>query len=176
MTRPLVRPSFAALLAVGALLLVGSGCSADASASGGDGPTTTLAPGPLAVVGATIDRPANPRLAAVRFEVRNPTREDDRLLAVSSASADEVSIHRSETDAQGRATMVAQEGGVLVRAGSVVTFEPGGLHVMLDGIADPLEVGDRVPLTFEFEGAGTVNATATVVEAGTVGQEGHDGH
>jgi hypothetical protein len=60
---------------------------------------------------------------------------------------------------------------VPIAAGGTVTFEPTGLHVMLSGIAEELEVGDEVQLDLIFREAGTVTATATVVEPTVLGEE-----
>jgi copper(I)-binding protein len=39
-------------------------------------------------------------------------------------------------------------------AGKAVELKPGGLHVMLMGLANPLKPGDKVPLTFTIEDKG----------------------
>ncbi len=51
-----------------------------------------------------------------------------------------------------------------VPAGETVVFEPGGYHVMLLDLAEPLEVGDTVEVTLTFERAGDVVVTAEVRE------------
>jgi hypothetical protein len=52
--------------------------------------------------------------------------------------------------------------GVDVPAGTTVTFEPGGYHVMLEDMAEPLEVGATVTITLTFEQAGDVTIDADV--------------
>ena len=165
-------------VAMGALLLVGAAaCGSDdggsAAAQGGDGG----AEGSVRVEDATVDWPANPSVAAVRMVVRNGTATDDTLVAVRSTVAETTTIHRSGTDAEGRAIMTAED-ELPVPARSTVAFEPGGLHVMLTGITEDLQVGDDVDLTLEFEHAGAVTATATVVEPGSAGDptEGNHDH
>ncbi|MGN6694436.1 MAG: copper chaperone PCu(A)C [Aquihabitans sp.] len=158
---------------LGAFLLVGaaacgSGDGGSASAQGGD-------PGTMQVARATIDWPANPKTAAVRMVVENGTDTDDTLLSVSSPVAARTTIHRTETDDAGRSTMTEQE-DLPVPADSEVTFAPGGLHVMLSGITKDLEVGDEVALTLTFEHAGPVEATAKVVEPGSVGDDTEGSH
>jgi copper(I)-binding protein len=164
-----------ALLALSALLVVGvAGCGGgdrlDGSAAAqGDRPHD------VSVASATIDWPANPRVAAVHMQVTNGTAKDDRLLAVTSPVARTGSIHRSVTDDQGRATMEPQD-GVTIPARSTVTFEPGGLHVMLTGLRVDLEVGDEVTLDLTFERAGPKKVLAEVVEPGSADDTGgsHD--
>jgi copper(I)-binding protein len=174
---PSPRSTLAAL-ALGVCLLVGAtACGSDdggrASAQG-----QVPATGEITVVDAAIDRPLNPATAAVRMVIRNGTGTADTLESVRSSVSEHATIHRSETDGEGRAVMTTQD-ALDVPARSSVTFEPGGLHVMLTGIDRPLEVGDEVELTLEFEEAGPVTATADVVELGTAGDDAgaaHDGH
>jgi copper(I)-binding protein len=169
---PTVRSSFTALV-VGCCLVIGlAACgsgegSSTASAAPGDGEVT--------ITDATIDWPANPTKAAVRMVVRNGTGTDDALVAVTSPIAPSATVHRTDTDADGRAVMVA-EPELAIPARSSVTFEPGGLHVMLTGITTDIQVGDDVPLTLTFEHAGKVTTTAVVIEPGTGTEGTHDDH
>lgn len=169
---PTSRTSLVAIV-LGAFLLVGaaacgSGDGGSASAQGGDA-------GTVHVRDATVDWPANPSKAAVRMVVANDTDVDDTLISVQSPVAKTTTIHRTETDDAGRSTMVEQE-DLAVPAGSEVTFAPGGLHVMLTGITDDLQVGDEIALTLTFEHAGAVKATAEVVEPGSVGDDTEGTH
>jgi len=175
---PSLRPTLVAV-ALGTFLLVGAAAcgSGDgggkASAQGEDG-----AKGAVTVEHATIDWPANPSVAAVRMVVRNRTATADTLRSVSSPVAETVTVHRTETDDEGRSVMTAED-DLAIPARSSVTFAPGGLHVMLTGITEDLQVGDDVDLTLTFEHAGTVTATAKVVEPGSAGDDtegSHDDH
>ncbi|HRW38059.1 MAG: copper chaperone PCu(A)C [Acidimicrobiales bacterium] len=152
------RPLLVALLIVGAALVAGCGS---------EGPSTTAtADGGIRISDATIDWPANPEVGAVRLLVHNDGPRADELVGASSDVATSTMVHRSVTDAQGRARM-EMVSGLEIPARSTVTFEPGGLHVMLNGLTRELEVGDRVEVTMIFRDAGPVSATATVVEPGT---------
>ena len=131
--------------------------------------------GPIQVDDVTIDWPANPHVAAVRMVVRNESATDDRLLAVTSPVAEVTSIHRTGTDALGRAMMEGLD-GVAIPARSKVTFDPGGLHLMVTGLTVDLQVGDEVPLNLTFERAGEVKALAEVVEPGSVGDDAGGSH
>ena len=127
--------------------------------------------GTLRVTGAGLDRPALPGQGALRLVIDNQTSTADVLVSVSSPKATSAMVHRSGVDGQGRATMDMVE-TLTIPAKSKVTFEPGGLHVMLTGLPHDLAVGDEVPVAFEFERAGTVNVDAVVTDP-TVGGD-HD--
>lgn len=56
------------------------------------------------------------------------------------------------------------EGGVPLPAGETVKLEPGGLHVMLIGLKQPLTEGQTLPLTLTFEEAGTLEVELAIEE------------
>jgi len=156
-------------LAVLLLVLVAlAGCSSpDGQASASSG---TKAPdsGQVEIVDATVDVPALPTQAAVRFVVENGTGQDDVLTGASSTAAEHVTVHRSTVDSKGLSTMrpVAR---LKIPARSRVTFAPGGLHVMLTGLRHRLVAGQTLPLKLTFAKAGTRTATVKVVKPGAAG-------
>jgi copper(I)-binding protein len=52
--------------------------------------------------------------------------------------------------------MLPQEGSITIPAHGSARFEPGGPHLMLSGLKEPLTLGQAVPLMLTFEKAGTV--------------------
>lgn len=60
--------------------------------------------------------------------------------------------------------MMRQIDGLDIPAGSQVTLEPGGYHVMVLGLKQALAVGDTVKVTLHFESTGEVEVTAEVRE------------
>jgi len=53
-------------------------------------------------------------------------------------------------------------GGIAIPAGGTVVLEPGGYHIMLEGLVGDLAAGQVVQLTLTFEGAGVLNVPAEV--------------
>lgn len=97
----------------------------------------------------------------------------DRLVGVSTPAADKAELHESIDD-HGVMKMRGVPGVALER-GKPVTFAPGGYHVMLMGLKQPLKVGDHFPLTLSFEHAAPVTVTVTVQTApGSAAMHGHD--
>ena len=41
--------------------------------------------------------------------------------------------------------------GLELKPGDMITFAPGGYHIMLIGLKAPLKVGDSFPLTLTFQ-------------------------
>lgn len=85
---------------------------------------------------------------------------DDRLLSVSSPAAERIQFH-SETNDNGVAKMV-QLLTIDVPAGGSFAFKPGGTHMMMTGLKQPLREGESVQLFLTFEKAGVVEATARI--------------
>lgn len=79
----------------------------------------------------------------------------DRLLSAASPAASHVMLHESVEQGGVMAMEQAPEGFDLPQGGALA-LEPGGLHVMLMGLAEPLEDGATLPLVLTFETAGEV--------------------
>lgn len=154
---------------IGTAVLVTLALALGAAACGG----SDAGGGELRVVGARVDRPLNPDVAAVRMEIVNESGTDDALISVTSPEA-KASMHRSTTDASGLSSM-DELTEVLVPDGETVEFAPGGLHVMLDDPDRVFETGDEVELVLTFEQAGKVRLTVPVVEPGTTADEVEEG-
>ena len=92
--------------------------------------------------------------------LRNDGAAPERLLGASSPLAGRVELHTSSTE-DGVMRMRPLD-GIAVPAGGEVTLRPGGMHLMLLELRQPLRAGDRVPLTLRFERAGEVAAELTV--------------
>lgn len=101
----------------------------------------------------------------------------DRLLGASSPVAERAELHMT-TMSDGMMRMRALE-NLRLAPGETVRFEPGGRHVMLIGLKQPLHEGDAVPLTLTFERAGTIEVQVEVRSAAAdhgVGHHGAGGH
>ncbi len=133
----------------------------------------TLMPGPLfaddagSAADIRIERPwsrvtpPGTPVGAGYMTIVNTADEPDRLTAAESPAAGRVQIHRS-VKKDGNSSMVHQKDGVVVPPDGQLEFAPGGYHLMLMQLEDPLEEGDRVPVTLRFERAGRVEVELTV--------------
>ena len=77
---------------------------------------------------------------------------DDRLMSITSPLAGRVQVHESRMESN-MMMMHEVEGGLPLPAGQAVELKPGGDHIMLLGVTEPLEAGDVVPLTLTFASA-----------------------
>ena len=77
---------------------------------------------------------------------------DTTLVGVESPVAKSVELHTMEMSADGMMKMRPLE-RLLLPAGKTVTFAPGGYHIMLTDLHQPLKAGAKVPITLIFEDA-----------------------
>lgn len=97
----------------------------------------------------------------------------DRLIAAASPASDRTELHESLMD---NGVMKMREvRGLDVTADKPLTLAPGGYHIMLMGLKQPLNEGDSIPVALTFEKAGVVGATAVVGKAGAPAMHGTHG-
>ena len=98
----------------------------------------------------------------------------DRLVSVSSPAAKKAGLHTMTMD--GGVMKMRPLAGVDVPANEPVTLKPGGMHIMLQGLSEPLQAGKSFPLTLTFEKAGQREVEVAVEKPGAMGRpEGHAG-
>ncbi len=88
--------------------------------------------------------------AAVFMTITSPAA--DRLVAASTPAAARTGLMTMENGAGGMAMSYVQ--AIDLPAGEPVNLNPGGLHVWLEGLHQPLKAGETVPLNLTFENAG----------------------
>ena len=103
---------------------------------------------------------ANSGAAFMMIENRSGT--DDRLVGASSDVAEKTELHTHEEDEMGVMRMIHVEEGFEIPAGGTLMMARGGHHVMFLGLSEPMEQGDTVTLTLEFEEAGEVTVEVPV--------------
>ncbi len=59
--------------------------------------------------------------------------------------------------------------------GAALTFKPGGTHMMIIGLKQPLKKGQTFPLTLEFENAGKIDLQVPIAKAGAMGDQDMSG-
>ncbi len=84
-----------------------------------------------------------------------------RLRAASSPEATSVTLHRSVVSG-GVARMESLTDGLVIPAGARITFQPGGYHLMVEGMKHPLKVGDRMKISLAVDAAAAVSVSFEV--------------
>ncbi|TRD23603.1 copper chaperone PCu(A)C [Palleronia caenipelagi] len=93
--------------------------------------------------------------------VENTGETDDTLVNVTSEDVPMVQLHRS-MNVDGVMKMEHQD-AIHIPAGESVVFKRGDYHVMFIKLDSPMTEGDDITVTLEFENAGAVPVTFTVI-------------
>ena len=99
------------------------------------------------------------------LSVKNTGTEPDRLISISSPAAQTVQVHQMKMEGNVM-RMRELDGPLEIKPGETVTLAPGGMHLMMMGLKEPLKQGEKVPLTLVFEKAGKIDVELVVVAMG----------
>ena len=91
----------------------------------------------------------------------------DRLTGVNTPVAEKAELHESLSE--NGVMKMRPVSSVAISREKPLTLAPGGYHVMLMGLKQPLKEGESFPVTSTFEKAGGVMTTASVGKAGAPG-------
>ena len=109
--------------------------------------------------------PKGATIAGAYMTLRNKGSVPDRLLGGSSAVAGRFEVHSMVME-QGVAKMRPVEGGLEIKPGETVELKPGSFHAMLVGLKQPLQKGQTIKGTLEFEKAGKIDIEYAVEALG----------
>jgi copper(I)-binding protein len=96
----------------------------------------------------------------------------DTLTGVSTPVAAMAHLHQTIND--NGVMKMRPVASLPVAQGKKVTLAPGGYHIMLMDLKQPLKEGDSFPVTLSFAKSGQVTATAIVAKAGAAAMPGMD--
>jgi copper(I)-binding protein len=149
----------AAALGVACVGLAGCGEKPEQAETGPE------APEGISITDARLMLPAvkgNP--GAVYFDVKNDSAKSVMIRAVSVAGAGSAMLHQMGTwNNQPSMDEILQ---IAVPANGDLKFEPGGLHVMANDLADTVTAGGTAEVTLTFVGGDKISFPAEVRAAG----------
>ena len=109
--------------------------------------------------------PPGAKVGVAYMEIRNSGERPDRLLAISTGLAQRVEMH--VTEREGEVMKMRQVKSFEIPARESYALRPGGPHLMLVDLAQPLKKGERFTMTLRFERAGEMPIELEVQEAGS---------
>jgi periplasmic copper chaperone A len=95
--------------------------------------------------------------------------DGDRLTGASTPVAKEAQLHNMTMD--NGVMKMRQIDAIDLPAGQAISLKPGGYHIMLTGLNQPLKEGQTFPLTLTFAKAGAQTVTARVEGVGAMGPD-----
>jgi len=100
--------------------------------------------------------------------IENKGNAADKLVSATADVAGKVEVHEMAMN-KGVMTMRPLENGLAIDPGKTVKLAPGGYHLMMMDLNNPLKKGDKVPVMLQFEKAGKVSVTLEVQGIGAQG-------
>jgi len=114
--------------------------------------------------------PGGAKVGGAYLELKAAAGKGDRLIAAKSPAAGSVEIHSHVME--GGVARMRRVDAIEIAGGKSVMLQPGGYHIMLIDLKQPLKQGDRLKLTLVFETAGEIEVEATVEAIGSMGPQG----
>lgn len=113
--------------------------------------------------------PGAAKVSAGYATVVNAGKADDVLIGVETSLADMAHLHESlGADGMMRMESIKE---LPLPAGKEISLAPGGYHIMIMGLKQPLKVGAEMPLTFIFKNQGKVSVSARVQPLSATGEK-----
>lgn len=109
--------------------------------------------------------PPGAKVGVAYMEIRNRGGQADKLLAASTPIARAVEMHI--TQREGEVMKMRQVQAFEIPARERYALRPGGSHLMLVELKQPLEQGERFTMRLRFERAGELEIELEVQEAGS---------
>ena len=109
-------------------------------------------------------------MSAFFADVTNTGQESVAIVGGSTDAASMVEVHEVLDG-----VMQPKAGGVVIEPGESTMLMPGGDHIMLMGLTEPLLAGDTVTLTLDLSDGSTVTVEALVKDYSGANEE-YDAH
>ncbi len=164
-----------ACLLAGLFALAGcGGQGADAGAAQSVAVACAAAPGgSVSVSDAWIRETSAPgATTAAYMTICNGGETPVELVGVSTAIASSAELHETLTNDEGVASMRPVQ-SIRLAPGEAAELKPGGAHLMIFGIANPLAAGEQASLTLSFAAGPDIEIVA---KATSLADSAHDAH
>jgi copper(I)-binding protein len=113
--------------------------------------------------------PKGAKTGAAYMTLKNNGASVERLMSATTPLADQVQFHKNTED--NGVSRMREVRNVELEPGAKITFKPGEMHMMLVGLKEPLIEGKTLPLTLQFERAGSVKVTLPIEKVGAMQHE-----
>lgn len=153
------------LLVVAALFI--SGCSSS------DSDTDSTASGDLSVGDAWV-KATDGEMTGAFGVIKNDTGEEVAIVSATTSASDKTELHET-VEKDGESIMQVKDGGFTIAAGESFTLEPGGNHVMIMALEDPIKAGDEVTITLNLGSGDPVEFTGQAKESAAGEEPYHEG-
>ncbi|NHI15600.1 copper chaperone PCu(A)C [Microbacterium excoecariae] len=150
------RTAFGLVLLTGAAAL--AGCAAGGSADQAADETAAEA---VTIEDAWV-KAADSGMSAAFGVLTNDSSADVTVVSAETEASTMIELHETVESETGETIMREIDGGFVVPADATYALEPGGSHLMLMELTDPLEAGEEVEFTLTFGDGSTATFEAPV--------------
>ena len=107
--------------------------------------------------------PKDANIAGGYLTITNKGKVADRLIGGASPAASQIEVHEmANVDGMMKTRPLA--GGLEIKPGKTIELKPGAYRILLLGLKEPLQIGQKVKGTLVFEKAGPVEIVYNVEE------------
>ena len=151
------------LSAAAACLLVLAACSDNAD------------PGEMTIDDAWV-KASDEHMTSAFGIITHPDDDEAVIVSVSSPSSEAVELHETVMGEDGQMSMQEISGGFTIEAGGELILEPGGNHLMLMGLHEPILAGETVNFTATFDNGDEFTFEAVAKDYAGANESYHDDH
>lgn len=163
----------AAIFVTAALALTGCSAGTLSADSAADAPTTPAAE--AVVVENAWVKAADSGMSAAFGEIENVGEGEVTIVSVASPASTALELHETVENETGEMTMREKGGGFTIAPGETLMLEPGGNHIMLMDLPEPIVAGDEVTFTLTFSDDSTLEVTAPAKDYAGANENYDDG-
>jgi copper(I)-binding protein len=109
----------------------------------------------LSIAGPWVTPAVAGRAGGGYLAITNNGKAPDTLLSAASPAATRITLHQMEM--AGGVMRMRTLTSLTIPPGATLKLEPGGYHLMLEGLTRDLKAGQRIPAVLTFARAGNVN-------------------
>ncbi|ROO85987.1 hypothetical protein EDD29_3544 [Actinocorallia herbida] len=162
MDKRLIVPTLS-LLALPIAACGAEGTTTEAAASAPSATASAQAPAAALTVTDPWVKIVDKGMTAAFGTLKNTTGADVTVASAATPASAVVELHEVVGDG-GEMQMQPKEGGFVVPAGGSLELEPGGLHLMLMDVQEPLKAGAEVAFTLTLSDGSKIEFTALAKE------------
>ena len=107
--------------------------------------------------------PKDANIAGGYLTITNKGKTADRLIGGASPAAGQIEVHEM-VDVDGMTKTRPLANGIEIKPGKTVELKPGALRIVLLGLKEPLQLGQKIKGTLVFEKAGPIEIVYNVEE------------
>lgn len=102
---------------------------------------------------------ADEGMSAAFGELENSSDQDVTVVSATTKASNMIELHETVENESGEMVMREKSGGFTIPAGKSLTLEPGGNHIMLMDLVNPIKAGDEITFTLTFSDDSTYDFT-----------------